>query len=172
MMIKKRNFWGTILGALLSFGLITSSTVGFAQTNGSTVVQAAEQEIRDFSRQWNQMSATKDLEGMVSLYATDTLWLPPNAARSTGTSEVRNTYARLFRSPNVRLVHTTTKISVARSGELATEIGTYNIQLDTPQGKFRDEGKYMFLLTKVKNQWKIAADIFNSSVPLSQPTQQ
>jgi uncharacterized protein (TIGR02246 family) len=166
-MVGKRNVWSIVLGVIATFSLIIPATINSAQADISSAnLQAIEQEIRDFSNQWNQMSATKNLEGMVALYASDTLWLPPNAAQSTGTDEVRNTYAQLFQAPNMQLVHTTTKISVARSGELATEIGKYDIQLDTPQGEFRDEGKYTFLLSKVNGEWKIAADMFNSSVLL------
>lgn len=171
-MVKKRNFWSIVLGTVVTFSLIASFMARTVQANDSPINLQATQEIRDFSERWNQMSATKNLEGMVALYASDTLWLPPNAARSTGTNEVRNTYGQLFKAPNMRLVHTTTKISVAESGELATEIGRYDVQLDTPQGQFKDEGKYMFLLSKVNGEWKIAADMFNSSVPLPQTTQE
>ncbi len=40
--------------------------------------------------------------------------------------------------------------------------------MDTPQGKFKDKGKYFFLLTKVGGKWKIAADMFNSDTPVSE----
>lgn len=167
-MSKKRIFWPIILGTILTFSLIIGSMATSQVDVSSVNSHALEQEIHDFSTQWNDMSMTKNLEGMVALYAADTLWLPPNAVLSSGTTEVRNTYARLFQAPNMQLVHTTEKISVAQSGDLATEIGRYNIQLDTPQGLFKDEGKYMFLLSRVEGEWKIAADMFNSSIPLPQ----
>ncbi len=127
-----------------------------------------EQSVRDFSRRWNEMSATKNLSGIVALYATDTLWLPPNDARSIGTDKVRETYARLFQAPSMSLVHTIEKIVVGQSGDMATEIGAYELIMNTLQGEFKDKGKYFFLLTKVGGEWKIAADMFNSNTPTSE----
>ncbi|KJH69781.1 YybH family protein [Aliterella atlantica] len=122
--------------------------------------------IRNFSKRWNEMSATKNLSGMVALYATDTLWLPPNDARSIGTIAVRETYERLFQAQNISLVHTTDNIMVSKLGDMATEIGAYELSMDTPQGEFKDKGKYFFLLIKVDGEWKIAADMFNSDKPV------
>lgn len=121
--------------------------------------------VRDFSKRWNEMSATKNLSGMVALYATDTLWLPPNDARSIGTKKVRETYERLFQAQNMSLVHTTENITVSKLGDMATEIGAYALSMDTPQGEFKDKGKYFFLLIKVGGEWKIAADMFSSDTP-------
>lgn len=124
-----------------------------------------EQAIRNLSKRWNEMSATKNLSGIVALYAADTLWLPPNDARSIGTDKVRETYARLFQAPNINLVHTTEKIVVSTSGDMATEIGAYELSMDTPQGEFKDKGKYFFLLINTDGEWRIAADMFNSNTP-------
>lgn len=122
--------------------------------------------IRNFSKRWNEMSATKNLSGMVALYATDTLWLPPNDTRSIGTNAVSETYERLFQAQNISLVHTTDNIMVSKLGDMATEIGTYELSMDTPQGEFKDKGKYFLLLIKVGCEWKIAADMFNSDKPV------
>lgn len=127
-----------------------------------------ERAVRDFSKRWNEMSATKNLSGMIDLYTADTLWLPPNDVRAIGINKVRETYARLFQALNTSLVHTTEKVVVSSSGDMATEIGAYELSMDTPQGEFKDKGKYFFLLTKVSGEWKIAADMFNSDTPTSE----
>lgn len=129
--------------------------------------QQEAQSVRDFSKRWNEMSVSKNLAGMLALYTADTLWLPPNDVRSIGTNQVQDTYARLFQIEQMTLVHTTEKIVVSESGEMATEIGAYELKMDTPDGEFNDKGKYFFLLTKVAGEWKIAADMFNSDTPVS-----
>ncbi|WP_009630436.1 DUF4440 domain-containing protein [Synechocystis sp. PCC 7509] len=124
------------------------------------------ENIRDFSKYWNEMSAKRNLPGIVALHTTNTWWLPHNDARSVGTNKVRETYERLFQAQNMSLVHTTENITVSKSGDMAAEIGAYELSMDTPQGEFKDKGKYFFLLTNVGSEWRIAADMFNSDKPI------
>ncbi|HCF29486.1 MAG TPA: ketosteroid isomerase [Cyanobacteria bacterium UBA11049] len=129
-------------------------------------MQAEVQAIHNLDMQWAEMVESKNASGMAALYTANALWLPPNDVQTSGTEAIQNFYTRLFQTPNLSLVHTTTKIAVSQSGEMAVEVGAYNISMDTPQGTFKDTGKYMFLLSKLDGEWRIAADIFNSDAPL------
>lgn len=145
----------------------SEAQIGNAAENPSlTIGINLTETVRDFSKHWNEMSATKNLSGMVALYTPDTLWTLSNEARSIGTNKVREIYKRLFQAQNMSLVHKTEKIAVSKSGDMATEIGSYELSTNTPQGEFKDRGKYFFLLNKVGGKWKIAADMFNSDTPV------
>ena len=57
------------------------------------------------------------------------------------------------------------KITVAQAGDLAYELGVYELAFDGEQGPVRDRGKYVVVWKKVDGDWKAAADIFNSDGP-------
>ena len=70
---------------------------------------------------------------------------------------------------NPSLTLTSSKIDIAASGDLATDVGTYTFSGTTDQGPVNDRGKYMVKFRKVGADWKIASDIFNSDLPVQTP---
>ena len=64
-----------------------------------------------------------------------------------------------------------TKADVARSGDLAYMIGTYELSLNDASGKpVHDRGKYAEVWKKqTDGQWKVVADMFNSDLPMPVP---
>ena len=65
--------------------------------------------------------------------------------------------------PGFALSFTPTKIEVAKSGDIAYDVGTFELKTTDPQGKLVSEaGKYVVVWKKQNGQWKAVADIFNS----------
>lgn len=48
------------------------------------------------------------------------------------------------------------------------DIGAYDFTSTTPKGPVTDHGKYLVAWKKVKGEWKVGADIFNSDLPVQQ----
>jgi len=66
-------------------------------------------------------------------------------------------------SPGFALKFASTKIEVARSGDLAYEIGTYELTGNDAKGRPQTaKGKYVVVWKKQAGSWKAAADIFNA----------
>jgi uncharacterized protein (TIGR02246 family) len=122
-----------------------------------------ETVIRELDRKWVEGIAAKDLDSTVAHYADDAAFLAPNASVSTGKVAIRAAWEGLLKSPGLSLTFGPTTIRVARAGDMAYEIGTYKIGMDAPGGRAEDEGKYVYVWTRVGGDWKVAADIFNSS---------
>jgi ketosteroid isomerase-like protein len=66
--------------------------------------------------------------------------------------------------PGFSLSFGPTKIEVAKSGEMAYDVGTFELKFNDAQGNLMTEiGKYVVVWKKQPaKQWKVAADIFNT----------
>jgi len=131
---------------------------------------ADESAVRDADAQWAKTAMTNDLDGTVSYYTDDASMLPPNAPIATGKPAIRAVWATML-SPDTAVSWQVTKADVARSGDLAYVMGTYQIAAKNPRGKSQeDHGKLVEVWKKqADGKWKTVADIFNSDVPLPAP---
>jgi ketosteroid isomerase-like protein len=111
--------------------------------------------------------AAKQVNATVSYYDEEASILMPNAPIVTGREEIRKAWGQMFAIPGFTLAPKTTKIEVARSGDLAYVQGTYQLITNDSQGKpVSDRGKFVVVWKKQTNgAWKIVADIWNSDAP-------
>ncbi|MCH6548145.1 MAG: DUF4440 domain-containing protein, partial [Gemmatimonadetes bacterium] len=116
-------------------------------------------------REWVAAVAVGDTLAIANLYAEDGYFMPPNGPRVDGRGAIRSAWAGMFQMPNLSLTFTPTDIVIADAGDMAYDIGTYNLGLDGPDGRIEDNGKYLVVWQKVNGEWKIMADIFNSDIP-------
>lgn len=129
--------------------------------------QAESQAIRSIDSTAAQLVASKDLVGITNLYAEDAIFMPPNAPQAATPAEISSVWAGWLQA-NPTLVLEATKVEVSQAGDLAYSAGSYRVSMDGPTGaRMEDEGKYVVAWKKVDGQWKIAADIFNSNLPLA-----
>ncbi len=123
-----------------------------------------EQEIRDLDKKWVGAVVRGDLAMIVGFYAPDGAFLLPNAPPAVGPEAVGKAWKGLMGLPNVSLNFRPTRIDVAASGDLATDIGTYDLTFSGESGRVRDEGKYVVVWKKINGEWKVLADILNSNL--------
>jgi len=123
-----------------------------------------EQAIRETVAAWSQAAGAKDLNKCVSFYDEDASVLPFNAPIATGKDQIRKVWSQLMSNPAYSLRFGPAKIEVARSADLAYEIGTFDLTLADQNGKpAAMRGKYVVAWKKQPNgEWKAAADIFNT----------
>jgi uncharacterized protein (TIGR02246 family) len=128
---------------------------------------ADEQAIRDLEIQWSNAAGAKDLEKTVSFYADDATVLPANAAAAKNKAAIRDLWKGLFASPGLALSWKTTKVEIAKSGEMAYATGTYELTTNDASGKpTTDHGKYLTVWEKqADGKWNCGADIWNSDLP-------
>lgn len=119
--------------------------------------------IRRIDALWSKAADDKDLEGAVYPYAEDASMLPFGAPIATGTDAIRKTWAALMAKPGYSLTFVPTKIEVASAGDMAWEIGAFELRVNDAQGNPMDiPGKYVVTWRKIGPTWKVAADIFNT----------
>ena len=132
---------------------------------------ADESAVRDLDAQWSKAAAAKDAESAVSYYAEDAALMPPNAPIATGKEAIRVFWKSLVASPGFTVGWKATKAEVARSGDLAYLIGTYELTVNDASGKpVNDRGKYIEVWRKqADGKWKAVADMFNSDLAAPAP---
>ena len=153
---------------LLKLLLVSAVAAGCASTPRVNVANE-ETAITTINRQMQQAVASKNLDAVTSLYATDAVLMAPNTPPARGQPAVREWWAQTMNLTNPSVTLTSTKIDVAASGDLAPDVGTYVFTATSPEGPINDRGKYMVKFRKIGSDWKIASDIFNSDLPMQAP---
>lgn len=148
-----------LLAAVLAVACATTPRVNVA---------SEEAAIRAVNRQMEQAVASRNADAIARLYTTDAVFMIPNAPPARGQAAIRQAWVGLL-PPNASLSLSPTKIDIASSGELATDVGTYTFAFTGDQGRVTDRGKYMVQFRKVGTEWKIVSDIFNSDLPVPTP---
>jgi ketosteroid isomerase-like protein len=128
-------------------------------------------KIRDLDAQWSKSAVAHDLDATVSYYADDASVLPPNAPIATGKAAIRAVWATMV-VPDVSVSWQSGKVEVSLSGDLAYDMGTYQMTMKDPEGKsMTDHGKFVEVWKKQPDKtWKTVADIFNSDLPPPPPS--
>ena len=128
---------------------------------------AIEQALRDLDAQWSASAAVKNLDKTVSYYSDDAIVMPPNAPAATSSEAIRKVWQDLLASSGLVINWKTTKVEVAKSGDLACLSGTYELTMNDASGKpVNDHGKYVEVWEKQSDgKWKCGTDIWNSDLP-------
>ena len=138
-----------------------------AEANSTAAVDAGadEQAIRGQVDRWLQLVQAKDAAGIAELYAEDGAVMPPNAPIGKGRAAIQKTWASMMNTPGFNLTFNPEQIVLSSSGDMALDRGTYQLTI-APSGRAQnDTGKYVVVWRKIGNEWKAAADIFNSDGP-------
>ena len=131
-----------------------------------------ERAIRDADAATLKAAQANDVNGAVTNYADDADWLPPNSPLVHGKAAIRAGWAKLVDNPGFTIDWQINKLEVARSGDLAYTIYTYQMALDGANGKpITDQGKDMAVWKKESDgTWKMVADTFNSDLTVKSQT--
>jgi ketosteroid isomerase-like protein len=125
-------------------------------------VDANEKAVRDADEQWSKVAAAKDLDKTVSFYADDAVVLPPNQAAVTTKDGIRNLWKGFFDSLT-DISWKTTRVEMAKSGDMGYLIGTYEMTLKDGS---KDKGKYCEVWKKqADGKWKVTVDMVSSDLP-------
>jgi ketosteroid isomerase-like protein len=97
-----------------------------------------EKAVRDADAEWSKVATAKDLDKTVAFYADDAVVLPPNQSAVTNKDGIRNLW-KGFLDSFVDISWKTTRLEVAKSGDMAVLTGTYQM---TMKDGSKDKGKY------------------------------
>jgi ketosteroid isomerase-like protein len=142
-------------------------SLALANTLSAGDNKAAEQALRNADAEWSKAAAVKDLEKTVSFYSDDAIVMPPNAPADTSKEAIRKGWKDFLDSVN-DLSWKATRVEIAKSGDMAVLIGTYDM---TMKDGTKDHGKYCEVWEKkADGSWKCGIDMFSSDLPAAPAT--
>ncbi|MCG8580078.1 MAG: DUF4440 domain-containing protein [Bacteroidales bacterium] len=153
----KTKFSLSMLSAMILLALFfgTSCTQPPAKQDVKADIEKLNQVIMD-------AISNKNPDAIVAHYTSDVVMLPSNHDPVIGIEAARQMWVDGF---NYGMGHLEfiTEEAIAH-GDMAQEHGTY--KYFTPDKEMVDHGKYVVIWEKDGEQWKIAKDIWNSSLPM------
>jgi uncharacterized protein (TIGR02246 family) len=145
--------------ALLALGIGCAQTA--EQKPPAPDLGAIESDIRSLDKDWAAAAAAKDLDKSTSYYADDAQMFAPGAPPAVGKDSVRKTWSGLLTAPDfVSLTFAPTSVQVAQAGDMAYELGTYEIVMKDKKGKpTPQKGPYVVVWKKQGDgSWKVEVD--------------
>ncbi len=109
----------------------------------------------------------RDTTAIANFYSDDARLLPANAPRANGREAIGHAWAGFLGMPNLQLSFTSSEVIVSQAGDLAIDIGAYDMKWNDAKGKpMNDVGKYVTVMKKTDQGWKIIVDTFNSDMAM------
>lgn len=127
--------------------------------------QKEEQTIRDMEARWRSSLTARDTAAIRTYYTEDAIYSPQGTPALRGRDAVSARWAREFLIPGFKLERTPIRIEIANSGDLATEVGTYDVQFQEKNQPRRATGTYTTTWRKTDEGWKIASYMWNQGAP-------
>lgn len=125
-----------------------------------------EQTIREIDAAWSQALQHKDVDKVMSNYAEDASFLPPDEPIVRGQGNIREWFAKRVAAPGYSATFAPTTIVVARSGDIAYELGTFHVTVNDASGKpVEYSGKHLVTWEKRGGHWKVVAESINRDSP-------
>jgi len=144
------------------------SSCGAAPQQAATPADTRAQDeaaIRAAAQEWGKTIKAKDLDATLSFYADDAWINPENAPIAKTADQRRAVWATFFAMPGLSdMIGDTTRVEVARSGDLAAEYGIFSATMNDKKGKpVMLTEKYVVTWKKQGDgKWKAIADIWNT----------
>jgi uncharacterized protein (TIGR02246 family) len=134
---------------------------------------ADENALRTLDEQWSKAAGAKDVEKTISYYTDDAIVMPQNSPPLTSKEQIRQMWKSMLGAPSFSGGWKSTKVEVARSGDLGYVSGTYEMTENDANGKpMTDRGKYLEIWKKqVDGNWKCTLDMFSSDLPPPAPAE-
>jgi uncharacterized protein (TIGR02246 family) len=153
----------------VAFAAVVAACVVLLAACGPGGHEADEAAINEINKAWQEKIVAKDVAGIVQLYADDAQFLPPNAPKAVGHEAIQKGWTDMFALPGVTLTFGTEKITFAKSGDLAVEVGTYKFSMGEGAAAVNDTGKSVVTWTKRDGKWLVLTDMFSSDLPATPP---
>jgi uncharacterized protein (TIGR02246 family) len=121
---------------------------------------ADEAAIRGKDDTFEQAIAAKNVEQILALYADNAVLFAPKAPAAIGKHAIRDAFQGLMMAPGVKMTFKTTHIIVSRSGDLAMQRATFQLETTGKDGKASTETGQAVMVWRKQSDgtWKVIAD--------------
>jgi len=130
-------------------------------------IRAEVDAIRTIDAQWTAAIKARDIDKLVSLYASEAVAIGPDAKMQVGHQAIRES----LQSWLADTVESETSsgaidaIEVSASGDLAYARGSGRFRQNTPGGLVDCSEQWVTVYRKIDGSWKIIVDIINNDKP-------
>ncbi len=127
---------------------------------------ADEVAIRAADQNWVKAIAAKDAPGAASFYADNAALMAAGAPVTTGKDAIQKEFAGMMSDPQFALTFSPAKVVVSKSGDMAYEIGDYQITFSGKKGKPNVVTKAMYVVVwgkQADGSWKALVDAPNTT---------
>lgn len=133
---------------------------GEAQPIAEATPEQDESAIRALDAEWVKAVTSKNAQQSASFYAENGELMAPGAPIAVGRDAVQKTWAGLMGTSGFALTFTPSKIRVSSSGDLAYELGTYELTTNSKNGKAQTmKANYVVVWGKqADGTWKALVD--------------
>jgi uncharacterized protein (TIGR02246 family) len=124
--------------------------------------EADAKAIRELEDNWSKVMGARDAAKFVTYYAADASAFFPGAPAMHGTDAILKGLRTAFEDPNFSSSFKTSRVHVARSGDLACSEGTFEQTVTDPASKKKvaEKGNYVTCWTKQPGAgWKAISDM-------------
>jgi uncharacterized protein (TIGR02246 family) len=147
---------------LVTLLITCAASIAEAQQSVRTAIEA---NTKQFTEAFNK----GDAAAVANMYTMDARVLPPNGEMVEGRSNIQKFWQGAM-SAGVKMVSLET-VHVETQGNFAVEIGRYTTTIPGAGGTTTtDKGKYVVVWKREGESWKLAVDIFNTSIPTASAT--
>ncbi|GAA6210198.1 hypothetical protein NBRC116601_34910 [Cognatishimia sp. WU-CL00825] len=127
--------------------------------------QDAINSLNDFNDFFNEYTIDKNVDGLVSLYSDDALWIEQNRPLAQGHDVIRQTFAFLASKDAVN-DHSIDKLLISADGSLAVMVGTAIVKVE--EFNLDTTGTFLFVLRPDGDSWEIVTDMWHQHVTAEQ----
>ena len=149
-----------VLCVVVALVLAACSSAPTTPTAAVDTRAADEAAIRAIDAAWTKAAESKDIAGTTAVYADNAVLMAPGGPIATGKDAITKGWTGMMADKNFALSFGPTKIEVAKSGDLAYELGDYSLTLSDKKGKAQtSKGKYVVVWGKqADGGWKALVD--------------
>jgi ketosteroid isomerase-like protein len=122
--------------------------------------------IRNIEEQWAVAIRTKDINKVLSIYASDAVEMPPNEPIVVGTEAIKKGWEEWFSDTTYlhnEITYKLDTIEVSASGDLGYSRGTNHYYIKTPKGLIEYDDKEIDIFKKKDGKWECIVGIYNNN---------
>jgi uncharacterized protein (TIGR02246 family) len=143
--------------------------IGCNSTPKVDLVAEAE-AIRNIEDQWVAANKAKDINKVISIFASDAVTLEPNKPITIGTEAIKKSWELWFSDTTYlhnTIIYTIDNIEVSTSGDLGYARGSTHYSIKTPNGTVKYDDKFVDIYKKIDGEWKCIVGIWNIDNPIA-----
>ncbi|MCX6262043.1 MAG: DUF4440 domain-containing protein [Bacteroidia bacterium] len=125
--------------------------------------------IRNIEDQWAVANKAKDINKVVSIFASDAVVMEPNKPINVGIEAIKKSWELWFSDTTFlhnTITLTTDNIEVSASGDLGYARGTNHYSIKTPNGIVEYVDNFVDIYKKIGGEWKCIESIWNTRKPM------
>lgn len=130
----------------------------------TTWAQGADAAVKQGAKAWMDAFTAGDAATLASLYSEDALLLAPGAEPIEGREAIQAYWQTAMDATPGATAQLTTREVHAMGNGVAVEVGAF--VLTDADGGHLDHGKYVVVWKRTDDGWKLARDIYNSSMSM------